>query len=344
MTLHERLNTEEWRERIALHDSAFGAVCYALCVSYVFIQWRALQGRLSLLPFAALMAVVRISLAACGKSFLYGEKSSVSVILMFFMDVDYRGSALMASRLTQHERQRDSETINSLKAVPRLYRLPVDLCCQFLFLIESCLTPWVMLYHIIAGRGRYTVLEIIGFVLVRGMLIGEGRRFFAGGRLRFWLMQYFLTSILSFVLDICRCPTQAPSKDSDGTPTEVLSEPDVYLAKSPQLDCFLTSGLSCQRTRSLLPDQWSPFANIATEVLVKEICQEQGIEWKDPVHLVSQKLPFALGKIVCSQPDWKPNSLWTEHMSKAAFWPIVQCFAARILRNCKETKKPFKTD
>ncbi len=65
---------------------------------------------------------------------------------------------------------------------------------------------------------------------------------------------------------------------------------------------FLCAGLSPHRVHHVLPSQVSGFANIASEAAVREVCEEAGIAWERPRHLLTERFPSLMKHYLLSPP------------------------------------------
>ena len=333
---HAQLGTLAWRETVWMQDCAFGLAILALLVTYGVLQWRALEGHLSLLPYAALMAVVRMCLSSSGKYSVMRKASLLQVTWAFLMDVDYRHSACRGLQERPFEGAGAEESLTRLKALPRFYRLPVDWMSQLLHPVRAGL-EFGRLY---LGGHSDKWRHLLGFVAVRGMLVAEMWWFWCAQKWGYWIGQCLMTSLLSFLLAICDPLTVSPSTaESDWASHQIARHSDAMLTGSPYIDCFLTGGLSCRRVHTLLPFQKSPFANIASEALLKQLAQEKKIDWRAPENLARDRLYSALDVHLLTQADRsRGKTLWQEHMSFEALRAVVGTLIAALLEPMNDTR------
>lgn len=69
---------------------------------------------------------------------------------------------------------------------------------------------------------------------------------------------------------------------------------DLSVVGSRWVDLFLSAGLSPHRVHHVLPWQGSGFANLASEVTVREVCAQAGIAWERPRNLIFERFPAVI--------------------------------------------------
>jgi len=68
------------------------------------------------------------------------------------------------------------------------------------------------------------------------------------------------------------------------------------------VDVFLSAGLSPHRVHHVFPSQGSGFANLASEKVVRVVCDEAGIPWQRPRHLLFERFPAIMKYYLLSPP------------------------------------------
>jgi hypothetical protein len=150
------------------------------------------------------------------------------------------------------------------------------------------------------------------FWLIRLWLLLELVALVASGHTLAWLAQFVISLWLNTFLvvashdfegsdgqAVARCP---PPLRDDWAARQICESFDLSVVGSRWVDVFLTAGLSPHRVHHVLPAQRSGFANIASETVVQEVCEEYGIRWERPRNLITERLPAIIKHYMFSPP------------------------------------------
>ena len=142
------------------------------------------------------------------------------------------------------------------------------------------------------------------FWLIRLYLMGELVACAVSGHLVAWIAQFVITLWLNTFLVVAshdfegsdrdmlaRCPLQLRD---DWAARQICESSDLTVIGNRWIDLFLTAGLSPHRVHHVLPAQRSGFANLASEAVVRDVCDAHGIPWERPRNLLSERFPQAV--------------------------------------------------
>eukprot|EP00210_Caulerpa_lentillifera_P003078 g2940.t1 len=306
--IHARLQSPGRQESEGILDLVFIVVILILVVVYMFIQWRALIGGLDFAPFAVVLAVLRICLTTAGKYCI-----PANTVFCFLCDLDYSCSTLTRLQRILLPQEVRMDKIYGLMRLPCILRIPAYFLCSLNFPLESFWTAVQILRHRIGPlkmKVKWTpsTTQCLGLILIRGLLIYEWFLFWMNQKSNYWFSQFLMTTCLSFVLLICDLEDQGAD-----TNTSMLTLDDFVLTEAPFFDCFITAGLSCRQLHWILPYQWSPFSNITSESIVREVAEEKGIQLGRSVNLITNRLPVAFKQFLLSTEEEESPwflSLW----------------------------------
>jgi hypothetical protein len=150
------------------------------------------------------------------------------------------------------------------------------------------------------------------FWLVRAWILIELVAMVASGHWLAWLVQFVLSLWLNTFMVVAshdfegtgpdapsRCPIHLRG---DWAARQISESTDLSVVGNRWIDVFLTAGLSPHRVHHALPAQRSGFANLASEAVVRQVCEECGIPWEPPRNLITDRLPSVIRHFLLSAP------------------------------------------
>jgi fatty acid desaturase len=171
------------------------------------------------------------------------------------------------------------------------------------------------------------------FWFVRVWLLLELLACVFSGHFVFWSIQFVITLWYNTFLvvashDFEREEGDAPLRQlseklrSDWAAQPIQLSYDLSVVGIRWLDVFLTAGLSPHRVHHVLPTQRSGFSNIASERIVREVCEEAGLVWHPPRNLWFDRFPAIFRRFLLA-PAQRPES-GVAKPANTVPWPVAE--------------------